>query len=380
MKIERIELSVFETTTNTGLFELHEGTRPDGQRRWLRRGHSRPTRELHVLHVLTDDGIEGLCTVGDARYTTMRTEDLEQLRLLVVGEDPLERERLYNKCKAATRGLFTLVGWHGAFDNCLWDIAGKAAGLPVAELIGRVRDACPAYYNYGGSSVEAAIDDARQAMARGFSALKDHFSGPGPENESWFAAVRGELGDDVDLLHDAASCDYGYDEALLVAEALHDLRFGWFEEPLDDRNLLGLQRLCAETQVPILACETLMNDVDLSAAWLLAGATDKLRVNGRIGTTAYLQLAQLAQQRGTTVEPNGPGGLFGHVHAHLCCAVENTAYYEYFPGGSRDEVGSEIGIDNAPVPVDGQIAPNDGAGWGVEIDRERFESVRVEVR
>ncbi len=381
MKIQEIALSVFETKSNTGLFEMHEGEAGHGRKRWVRKGHNQPVRELHVLHVRTDDGIEGVCTVGDARYTQMRTEDLEQLRLLASGENPTDRARLYSKCRAASRGMFTMYGWHGAFDNCLWDIAGKAESKSVSELIGRARSNCPAYYNFGGGTKDAAAEDARQAVQKGFKAVKDHFRGTGEENARWFEAARDAVGPDVDLLHDAAGCDYSPEEAVGVGRALERLQFGWFEEPLDDRNLVGLQKLCDTLEIPILAPETLMNDVDLSRVWLETGAADTLRANGRIGTTAYLELAAAAKILGTTVEPNGPGGLFGHVHAHLCCAVENTTYYEYFPGGSRDAAGKElIGLMNPPVPVEGEIKPSSLPGWGAEWDWVYFERKRVAVR
>ncbi|MCD6286915.1 MAG: hypothetical protein J7M39_13480, partial [Anaerolineae bacterium] len=92
MKIDDITLSIFELPSNTGRFTLVEEVHGT-QRRWTRRHHSRRTGELHVLHVRTDEGIEGVCTVGDARYTTMRRQDLEQLKILALGEDPLDRER-----------------------------------------------------------------------------------------------------------------------------------------------------------------------------------------------------------------------------------------------------------------------------------------------
>jgi len=380
VKITEISLSVFETISNTGLFELQEVPAGGERKRWVRTAEGAPTRELHVLHVRTDQDLEGVCTVGDARYTRMRTEDLEQLRFLALGEDPQERERLYSKCKAATRGMFTMYGWHGAFDNCLWDIVGKVEGKSVSELIGRARQSCPAYYNYGGATKEASAEDASKAAEQGFIALKDHFRGTGEVNAEWAAAVRDSVGEDLDLLHDAAGCSYTLDEAVELGRRLEALKFGWFEEPLDDRDLTGLQRLCDAVDIPILAPETLMNDVDLSRAWLETAATDKLRVNGRIGTTAYLHLVEAARVMGTTVEPNGPGGLFGHVHAHLTCAVKNTTYYEYFPNGSRDEAGKEIGLINPPIPIDGQITPAGGLGWGAEWDWDYFEKKRVTVR
>ncbi len=130
MNIETITLSLFDLPGNTATFELVEDEQ-GAQRRWLPARQQRTQEPLHLLHVRTDEGVEGVCTVGDARYTTMRKEELEQLRILTIGEDPLDRERLNAKLNAATRTMFSRPGWFGAFDNCLWAIAGKVAGLPV---------------------------------------------------------------------------------------------------------------------------------------------------------------------------------------------------------------------------------------------------------
>ena len=376
MTIEAIKISVFEMPSNTSRFDLEE-IEQGAWRRWV---HTRGTRvqgSVHVLHVITDEGLEGMCTVGDARYTTMRSDDLEQLHLMTVGEDPFDRERLNAKLHAATRSMFTRPGWFGAFDNYLWDIAGKAAGMPVYQLLGRARSKAPAYYNFGGRTKEAAAEDAQKAVAKGFPAVKDHFHGTGKENIAWFKAARKAVGPDIDLLHDAASCKYSFEEALRVGRALDELEFGWFEEPLSDRDQIGLQRLCAELDIPVLAPETLMHDLELSAAWLISRATDSLRVNARHGTTSLLKLAHLAELHGTRVEMNGPGGLFGLVHAHLMCAISNTSYYEYFPNGSRDVMGKEIGLLNPPVPENGHITPPGTPGWGAEWDRAYFEKQRV---
>jgi L-alanine-DL-glutamate epimerase-like enolase superfamily enzyme len=376
MKITEIALSVFKLPTNTGRFDLAEETH-GGSRLWVRAGRGGGTEEIHVLHVRTDAGLEGVCTVGDARYTTMRPDELEQLRILTVGADPFDRERLFSKLSAATRGMFTRPGWFGAFDNCLWDIAGKAADLPVYALMGRARDEAPAYYNFRGGTIEACAEDAQHAVEMGFPAVKDHFSGRADENISWFAAIRNAVGPSVDILHDAAVCSYSPDEALRVGRALQELRFGWFEEPLPDRDQVGLQRLCAALEIPILAPESLMHDLELSALWLRSGATDYLRANARHGATAILKLAHLAELHNTRIELNGPGGLFGLVHAHLACCIGNTSYYEYFPGGSRDERGREIGLLNPPLPRSGHVRPPDKSGWGAEWDWEYFAQKRV---
>ena len=382
MKIDSVSISVFEATRITNLFQL-EVEAVGASRRWLRRHHSNMSGEVHVLHVHTDEDIEGICTVGDARYLTMRPQDLEQLRIMTVGESPFDREYLHAKLDNAARGMFTRPGWFGALDNCLWDIAGKAAGLPVYALIGRMRASCPAYYNIRGGTlgeIEAATEDAQAAVGRGFLAVKDHFRDRAANNIALLRAVREAVGGDIDVLHDAALAGYSYGDALRVGRALDELRYGWFEEPLHDAEQASLQRLCQALDLPIVAPESMMHDMRISAQWLISGAVDWPRANARHGTTAMLKLAHLAELHDARIEFNGPGGLFGLVHAHLVCAVRNTSYYEYFPGGSRDVAGTEImGLQNPPVPQDGQITPPEGPGWGAEWDWDYFMKQRVAV-
>jgi L-alanine-DL-glutamate epimerase-like enolase superfamily enzyme len=375
MKIIAVHLSVFELAAVTRKFRLTDQDHPS-RLRWSQAFEPRGREEVHVLHVLTDEGVEGICTVGDARYTQMRTEDLEQLRLLAIGEDPLARERLHRKIAGATRQVFAPPGWSGAFDNCLWDIAGKVAGQPVWRLLGAARDQAPAYYNYFGGSLEQVLDDAGNAAADGWTALKDHYAGDGPANISWFEATRARFPDAV-LMHDAALCAYGYDEAVRVGEALQAQGYLWFEEPLPDRSLAELRRLCARLDIPVAACETFMGDHALCAEWLRACAADILRGNARHGTTPLQHLAGLADGFGTTVELNGPGGLFGLLHAHLCCGLAPTTYYEFFPGGLRDQLGKEIGLTNPPLPQAGWIRPPETPGWGADWDHAYFEKVRA---
>ena len=272
MKITAIKLSVFELPSTTPLFDLEQV--PYGHRtRWQARSHRRAEAPIHVLHVLTDEGLEGICTVGDARYQTMRREELEALRIMAIGRDPLDRERLDDKLRWATRSLFSRPGWHGAFDNCLWDIAGQAAGLPVCALIGRARPRCRAYYNFPSGSLDAAIEGADKALAAGFVALKDHWSGLPDTNIAWSRAIRAHVGLDIDLLHDAAGSPYTLREALRVGRALEELDYGWFEEAISDRDLQGLQKLCAELDIPVMALETLMHDYEICTAWVRAEAT-----------------------------------------------------------------------------------------------------------
>ena len=140
------------------------------------------------------------------------------------------------------------------------------------------------------------------------------------------------------------------------------------------------QELCRELAIPVMGTEMLMHDMGLTAQWLIQGATDRVRANARHGTTQVLKLAHLAELYGTNVEMNGQGGLFGLLHAHLGCCIDNTGYYEYFGrGGDANRTqGLQWGMLNGPMIEDGHIAPPDGPGWGAEWDEERFETLVAE--
>ena len=211
----------------------------------------------------------------------------------------------------------------------------------------------------------------------GFTALKDHWSSTAEENVSNARAVRHTFGD-TPLFHDAASAPYTYEEALYVGHALQELRFEWFEEPLPDRDIDQLQALCSALDIPILAPETLMHEWELSALWLRLGATDLLRANARHGTTATLKASPLrsdAEQHNRIERPRRlvwtgarPSGLRHWKYALLRVS---------FPGGTRDEIGREIGLLNPPLPANGCVHPPEGSGWGAEWDRAYFEKKRI---
>ena len=160
---------------------------------------------------------------------------------------------------------------------------------------------------------------------------------------------------------------------------MEELDFVWLEEPMHEQKMNLYQELCSELTVPVMSTERLMHDVDISAQWLIHGATDLLRANARHGTTQVLKLAHFAELYGTNIELNGQGGLFGLLHSHLGCCIDNTSYYEYPSNGEDGEglrrAGEAWGLTNAPLVEDGHLAPPDGPGWGAVWDESRFQSL-----
>ncbi|MBM4419265.1 MAG: hypothetical protein FJ033_13290 [Chloroflexi bacterium] len=363
MRIESVEAIVVEipnsiarrlrliTVPSTGR-PTHEGLPGDGA-----------DSEI-FLRVRTDTGVEGVCTASSPRLTPAV---LDVIRTQVIGLDPMRREEIYQKLHLGTRWVYQTPGWFGDFDNCLWDIAGKVAGLPVCQLLGQVRDAIPAYHTGDdGTTADHYLGVTERIRERwGITAYKFHNYAGGRANIALFRELRPRLPDDYVLINDPV-CSYALREAIEVGRVMQDLGFLWLEEPFREQRLRDYQELCAALTMPVMATEMLMYDLDICVEWLMARATDLVRANARNGTTALVKMAHFAELHGTTVEMNAGGGLGGHVHVNLQCAIQNTLYFEHF--GSHRDRALESGITNPPAVVDGCLKPSMLPGWGAEID------------
>jgi L-alanine-DL-glutamate epimerase-like enolase superfamily enzyme len=298
----------------------------------------------------------------------MTPHDVEILRATVIGLDPLNREEIFQRLHLGTRWVYRTPGWFGNFDNCLWDIAGKVAGLPVCRLLGQVRDRLPAYHTGddgdGSTGYYLALLAAVQERW-GITAYKFHNYQGAQANITLFQHLRRALGDAYTLMNDPV-CSYSLREAIEVGRVMEEQGFLWLEEPFREQELRQYQELCRALTMPVMATEMLMHDISLCAQWLLAGATDLVRVNARGGTTGLVKLAHFAELYGANVELNGPGGLGGHLHVQLGCAIANTTYYEHFARFAP--LARACGITNPPEPVDGCLTPSSLPGWGAEID------------
>jgi L-alanine-DL-glutamate epimerase-like enolase superfamily enzyme len=326
------------------------------------------------IEVITDEGVSGRCT------TTMLPHQVEILRNQVVGQDPLQHERLYQMLHKGTRWVYQPPGWFGDFDNCLWDITAKVAGLPIFALLGQVRDRFPVYLTGGDGTTDDYLRAIELGRQMGIAAYKFHTYKGGKADIPILHDVRRAVGPDYALINDPV-CSYSLREAIEVGHVMEELDFVWLEEPFHEQKMNLYQQLCRELTIPVMATEMLMHDIDLSTQWLIHGATDRLRANARNGTTQVLKLAHFAELYGANIELNGQGGLFGLVHAHLGCCIDNTDYYEYFytaADGNRTQ-GEQWGLLNAPLIEDGHLSPPTGPGWGAEWDEARFKQLIVAV-
>ena len=323
--------------------------------------------QMQILDVETDERI-----TGRIAPTFITKAQLAILKTHAIGESPFARERLFQMLHKGTRWVFQEPGWFGEFDNCLWDIAGKAAGLPVHALIGRVRQRLPVYLTDHELTPQGYLDHIERGRTFGVNAYKLHTYRGGKGDIPLLTEVRKAVGDSYDLLNDPV-CSYNLREAIEVGRAMEELDYIWLEEPMHEQKMNQYQELCRTLTIPIMATERLCHDMDLTAQWLIQGATDRLRARTNLGLTQVLKLAHFAELHGANVELHGPGSLYGLGHAHAGCCIDNTAYFELFgASGPRDlrTEGEEWGLLSAPLIEDGHIAPPDGPRLGRRLGRE----------
>lgn len=317
----------------------------------------------------TDEGIDGHTNQnanlrdGGAMVHVLHGLYAPQL----IGEDPLEVERLWHKLRRLNRHAYNLSdGMAGAIDVALWDIRGKVAGMPIATMLGTARKRIGAYATARTiePTPEAVFEEARTRKEEGYHAFKVQFWDGLARDIPRYRAAREAVGPDYPLMQDAAGM-YSYAEALAVGKVLGDLDYTWFEEPIPDRNLFQLQRLTDQLAVPILSGET--SRVHELAEGMRMGAFDIARgdVHMKEGITGLRKAAGMADLLGFDLEIhaiNQP--LLDVANLHVAMSIANCRWSETFhPIYYRGLKGDPLAID-----ADGYKHLPTGPGLGVELD------------
>ncbi len=326
--------------------------------------------------VATDHGPEGFGHAyflqgGGRAAKTIIDDDLGPA---LVGEDPLDHERLWQKLywhvqSIGRRGL--VMQAQSALDLALWDLKGKVAGLPLWKLLGGARDSAAVYGSDGGwlwMSVEQMVEAACEYLAQGMIGTKLKVGHDDLRTDvKRVEAVRKALGDDVWLAVDANQ-RWDFATAIVAGREFQRLGCAWFEEPMTCEDPAGHARLAEALDIPIALGETLQSRFEMQD-YLLRDAVDLLQPDlTRVGgMTEWLKIAQFADGLHRPVWPH----LMMEASIHLACGLNCVGAIEYMPWLTA-------AFAEPPRIEQGRMLPSDKPGLGLEISPAALDQFQVE--
>lgn len=333
-----------------------------------------------LVQLTTDSGIDGFCLTDSVvaeelfrRFQHDQTFVINEEKIEgLIGADPLDREKIGKLWSSR----FFQFPWNNyvssALDYCLWDIAGKAAKVPVRKLLGSYRDKILAYassqhYDDQKHYVNMALD----CQKAGFKAFKIHPSLNWKRDIGICRAIREAVGEKMVLMLDPIGM-YTRDEAIVVGREIERLGFYWYEDPLPSTDFDGLSDLCRALDVKVLMGE-FVKDPQGYTEYIRRGAADALRcwdINVG-GISSMMKIAHLAELFGMKCEIVSWGNKTTQAAAlNAMLSINNMDFFEVSVPESVFKRGfkNEITVDG-----DGFVHSLDGPGLGLDVDWDEIE-------
>jgi L-alanine-DL-glutamate epimerase-like enolase superfamily enzyme len=297
------------------------------------------------------------------------------LKQLVLGMDAHDVggvwQRIYDKQLASHgMGAGTCLAMSG-IDMALWDIRGKALGLPLYKLLGGRARPIPAYaggVSLGYQAADALVDEARVHVNAGYKAVKLRVGDSVARDLERIRAVRDAFGPALHILVDA-NTGYSVADARAVMPALDDLQVGWLEEPFPAHDYQSYRQAASFAAVPLAAGENHYTRFEFSRVLddgFITILQPDLSKTG--GITEAVRIAALAGTWKLPVHPHtSMTGLNMAATIHVLAAIDNGGYFEADVSKAnkfRDELVSTPYV----VDHDGNVMPLQEAGIGVELD------------
>ena len=338
-------------------------------------------RNSVFVMVLTDEGIYGVGEAGMTRHAEAIAAVVQDYSTYLVGTDPL---RIEDHWQRLSRGFFFPHGKIAgcalaAIDIALWDVMGKALGVPVYQLLGgRVRDKVVCYPHMGGRTVEELVERCVAAKEEGWKFVRfspnhapDGRFEPSEavrESVQMFEAVRRALGDSVEICFDIHT-RLDPADAIQLCRAVEPYHPFFMEDPIRSENTNSFRLLRQHISVPLAAGEQFSSKwefrqfieedlidyarIDLC---ICAGITEAKKIAGWC-ETHYIKLA--------THNPLGPVSSAACLHLNLATSNVGVMEQPQRPGRVMTNV--------VPVQMtweDGYMIAPTKPGLGVEFDRE----------
>jgi L-alanine-DL-glutamate epimerase-like enolase superfamily enzyme len=342
---------------------------------------TRAYTEAGVVRIETDTGITGwgeICLVWWRMGSGLCGDVNRLLAPALLGEDPRAVSMLWDRMRLALPGREDAPAVAGV-EMALLDICGKAAGVPVHDLLGGAyRDRIPVSYSlHIKAPAEMAAEAARYASA-GYGTLKVKMGRTWAEDLASLAAVREAVGPHVSLRVDVNGAWTSVSEAVRRITEMRDYDVELVEQPLHGDNRAGMAELRRISALPIAADESVWNMRDaLEITSARAADVLNLYFSEAGGLLQARAIAEIARSSGMAVWVGSMPelGLGTAANAHLAAAIPALEL-------ASDVCGFAYHADDiltAPLVVEqGSVAVPTGPGLGVEIDPKALTRLRME--
>jgi galactonate dehydratase len=333
------------------------------------------------VRVLTDEHLQG---TGEA-YRVGPDQAVEQVvhyfKDWLIGEDPTRIEHLWRIMYNGSRfpGGSVVNAAISGIETALWDIKGKAHGVPVYQLLGgRCRDRVRVYLGIGGETPQELAESARRAVQRhGMTAVKFRPQPADMERLRWsqvlkgtrerVEAVRRAVGDDVDIGLDPHAAIFEPVRALELAAVVQPFRPMFFEEPIRPENIQAMGSLHRKMDIPLATGEMLYTKYEFRDL-IAAEAADILQPD--LLLFGWLlegkKIAAMAEAHYLTVAPHSPlGPVSTAVATHFAASTGNFCILEY----RVDSEGPDRQLIRQPLALaEGHVQIPETPGLGIELN------------
>jgi galactonate dehydratase len=333
-----------------------------------------------LLKVLTDEHLHGVGEAYCVGPDQATVQTIHYFKDWLIGQDPHRVEYLWRLLYNGSRfpGGSVVNAAISGIEHALWDLKGKALGVPVYELIGgRCRDKVRVYLGVG------SVDDAKRAVEQeGFTAVKTGPQPPGSDTMPWgrvlreadrrMHSFRQALGEEVDIALDPHAKIFEPVRALELSEVVRPYRPLFFEEPIRPENVAALGRLHEKMVVPLATGEQLYTKYEFQDV-LAAHAADILQPDPCIvgGLLEAKKIAAMAEACYVTIAPHNPlGPVATAVCVQFAASTPNFSILEYrhaHSGPLRDLVLEPMKLN------DGYLEIPDSPGLGIELNEKALE-------
>jgi muconate cycloisomerase len=349
----------------------------------VRRPHAMSFTTLHAVNFVfvrlaTDDGVVGWGEAACLGGPTWSEESAESVAATIeryiapwlTGQDATAIEPLRREMARRIQGNPFA---RAAVEMALWDLAGRALGVPVHRLLGgRVRDRVPLSWSLAVADFDAEVAEAVERVRLGHRIFKIKTAvHPVTEDVARVRRIREAVGPDVSLRVDA---NQGWDRptALAAIRALEPYDLAFVEQPVPRWDLEGLAHIGRSVTVPIMADESCFTPHDALALARLGGVSIlALKVTKSAGLAGSMAIARIAEA----------AGLGCYVGCMIETSLGTAAYLHLALAAAPVTWGCELfgplllagDVTREPVAyADGCILALDGPGLGVEVDERRL--------